>query len=69
MLAHGRAQQARLWVERRADLTRRTGHHPPVILALEAPDVDVAVSELRSIAADNVTLAQALRRWASSRTA
>lgn len=54
---------ARLWVERRADLTRRTGHVPPVIVECEANSLDAALAELQAIAADNVALAVALRRW------
>lgn len=68
VLADTGVPQARLWVERRADPTRRSGHHPPIILALDAPDADsAALAELRRVAADNVSLAQALRRWTSTR--
>jgi hypothetical protein len=55
---------ARLWVERRADPARRTGHLPPVIVQTAAQELEGAVAELRAIAADNVALAQALRHWA-----
>jgi hypothetical protein len=55
---------ARLWVERRGDPSRRAGHTPPVIASATAPDLEHAVAELRAIAADNVALAQAMRRWA-----
>ena len=58
------ALHARLWVERRADPSRRAGHTPPVIARAAAPDLAHAVAELRAIAADNVALAQAMRRWA-----
>lgn len=67
VLPHADAPHARLWVERRADPTRRAGHHPPVILELEASDLDGALGALRAVAADNVALAQALRRWAAER--
>ena len=59
----GCEHRARLWVERRGDLTRRSGHAPPVIAQAAALEVDRAVAELRVIAADNVALAQAMRRW------
>ncbi len=55
---------ARLWVERRADPVRRTGHTPPVIAQANAIDLEHAVAELRAIAADNVALALAMRRRA-----
>lgn len=58
------AHHARLWVERRADPARRTGHTPPVIAQCSAPTLEHAMAELRAIAADNVALAQAMRRWA-----
>ena len=56
---------ARLWVERRADPARRAGHSPPVIAELHLTDPDSALTPLREIAADNVALAQAIRRWQS----
>lgn len=61
---HAGAHLARLWVERRADPTRRTGHTPPVIAQCTALELEHAMAELRAIAADNVSLAQAMRRWA-----
>lgn len=60
---------ARLWVERRGDLVRRTGHTPPVIAQCTAGDVEAAAAQLRPIAADNVQLALAMRRWAQARRA
>lgn len=60
----GSEHRARLWVERRADLARRTGHTPPVIAQAAGLDAEAAMAELRAIAADNVALAQAIRRWA-----
>ena len=59
--------RARLWVERRADHTRRTGHAPPVIAQCTADDPEAAMAELRTIASDNVQLALAMRRWAQAR--
>jgi len=53
----------RLWVERRADPTRRAGHSPPVLREADAADADDALSDLRRIAADNVMLAQEIQRW------
>lgn len=61
--------RARLWVERRADVTRRTGHAPPVIAQSTGDDPEAAAAELRAIAADNVRLALAMRRWAQARRA
>jgi hypothetical protein len=55
---------ARLWVERRADPARRTGHAPPVIAEAAAAEPEQAMAELRAIAADNVALAAVMRRWA-----
>lgn len=55
---------ARLWVERRGDPARRAGHQPPVIAELVSRDLDGALGALRAIAADNVALAQEMRRWA-----
>jgi hypothetical protein len=59
--------RARLVVERRAEPARRAGHAPPVIAQCEAPDADSAGDPLRGIAADNVRLALALRKWAHER--
>jgi hypothetical protein len=56
---------ARLWVERRADPVRRSGHVPPVIAQAQGDDAERAVASLQEIAADNVALAQAIRRWQS----
>jgi len=62
-----RGHHARLWVERRADPARRAGHYPPVIVECDGGDADSAVSQLRPIAADNLALAQAIRRWQADR--
>ena len=56
---------ARLWVERRADPLRRSGHVPPVVAQSHDDDAERAVAALQEIAADNVALAQAIRRWQS----
>lgn len=65
-MAAGEAREhhARLWVERRSDPARRAGHTPPVIARAAGRDLEGAVAELRAIAADNVALALAMRRWA-----
>ena len=68
-LAGAMCHRARLWVERRADVTRRTGHAPPVIAQCTGDDPEVAATELRAIAADNVRLALAMRQWAQARRA
>jgi hypothetical protein len=65
--SQGREHHVRLWVERRADSGRRVGHAPPVIAEAHADDLERAVSSLRGIAADNVSLAHALRRWQADR--
>jgi hypothetical protein len=62
-----RGHHARLWVERRSDPIRRTGHLPPVIAECDADDMDAALETLRPIAADNLSLALAIRRWQASR--
>ena len=62
-----RGHHARLWVERRADPARRSGHLPPVIAESDAVDPEAAVAELKPIAADNLALAQAIRSWQARR--
>ena len=49
--APGEGHHARLWVERRADPARRSGHVPPVIAEVQVADADFAVTTLRDIAA------------------
>lgn len=63
----GDAHRTRLWVERRADPTRRSGHIPPVVAQRSAPTLEHALAELQAIAADNVALALAMRRAARLR--
>lgn len=58
---------ARLWVERRADPLRRAGHLPPIIAECAAGDADGVLAELQPIAADNLALALAIRRWQADR--
>ncbi len=53
----------RLYVERRVDPKRRTGHHPPVVAEISGIDRERAVRQLVRIAEDNVEVARALQRW------
>ncbi len=57
----------RLWVERRADATRRAGHSPPVLIETETADPETDLAQLQRIASDNVAVAQAIRRWQRER--
>ena len=66
-LTDSRGYHARLWVERRSDPVRRYGHLPPIIAECEATDADAALDTLRPIAADNLSLALAIRRWQATR--
>ena len=60
------AHEVRLLVERRGELARRAGH-APLVVAEERAEGEAAyeqtVAELQAIAADNVALAQYIRRW------
>jgi hypothetical protein len=58
-----------LSVERRVDPQRRAGHAPPIVAESSHPDAARAASELLKIAADNVEVAQALRRWQAAQAA
>jgi hypothetical protein len=62
-LSDSRGHHARLWVERRSDPTRRFGHLPPIIAECNEANADAALDKLRPIAADNLSLAQEIRRW------
>ena len=57
----------RLYVERRVDPKRRTGHQPPVVAVVSGTDRERAVRELVQIAENNVEVARALQRWQISR--
>lgn len=61
----GRVLRGWIAVERRTDPVRRIGHVPPVIAQAEGPNVQRMIQTLRQIAADNVSVAQGLRRWQS----
>jgi hypothetical protein len=57
----------RLYVERRVDPKRRSGHHPPVVAEVSGVDREQAVRQLVRIAENNVEVARALQRWQISR--
>jgi len=61
-LADGRGLRGWVAVERRTDPVRRLGHVPPVIAEAEGPTAQRLLQALREIAADNVSVAQGLRR-------
>jgi len=50
----------RVFVERRSEAVRRSGHVPPCIAEAEADDSTTAFSDLLRIARDNVAIARAL---------
>jgi hypothetical protein len=52
--------RARLCVERRSDVRRRSGHAPPVVAEAEAATRAQVFQQLYGLAADNVALARAL---------
>ena len=57
----------RVSVERRADETRRSGHHPPIVAEFIGDDRAPEVGELYRMAADNAALARALIEWQGRR--
>lgn len=57
----------RLYVERRVDPKRRTGHQPPIVEEVSGVDRERAIRQLVRIAENNVEVARALRRWQISR--
>jgi hypothetical protein len=59
--------RAMLFVERRADPTRRIGHAPPVVAETVAVDPQRALEALFAIATNNVEIARALQRWQAKR--
>ena len=50
----------RVFVERRSEAVRRSGHVPPVIAEADAGDSTTEFSDLLRIARDNVAIARAL---------
>lgn len=61
------AVNLRLYVERRVDPKRRTGHQPPIVAEVSGIDRERAIRQLVRIAENNVEVARALRRWQISR--
>ncbi len=57
------AYRAVLWVERRTDPQRRAGHDPPILAESGGETAGVAADPLVAIAADNVSVARAIRDW------
>jgi hypothetical protein len=53
----------RVSVERRAEETRRSGHHPPIVAEFTGDHRAPEVGELYRMAADNAALARALMEW------
>jgi hypothetical protein len=63
----GESYRAYVYVERRADPSRRLGHAPPVVAEYEGPTRVSVLDELYGVAADNELLAQGVAQW-SGRT-
>ena len=57
----------RVRVERRADVERRSGHHPPVVAEFTGDQRAPEVGELYRMAGDNAALARALIEWQGRR--
>jgi hypothetical protein len=57
----------RLYVERRVDPKRRSGHQPPIVAEISGDDRESAVRQLVRIAENNVEVARAIQRWQISR--
>ena len=66
---HEKAVHAMLFVERRVDPVRRSGHHPPVVAETTSDSETTAFDQLYPIAANNVQLAQRIMRWNAKRRA
>ena len=64
---HDAEVSLRLYVERRVDPKRRTGHPPPVVAEITGVDPERGVRQLVQIAENNVEVARALQRWQISR--
>jgi hypothetical protein len=63
----GTGSRVRLYVERRAEEERRTGHQPPVVAEFTGSARAPEVGELYRMAADNAALARALIEWQGRR--
>lgn len=57
----------RVYVERRGNADRRSGHEPPVIMQVKCDASKPELGELYHVAADNVALARAILRWQTGR--
>jgi hypothetical protein len=64
---HDTEYRLSLYVERRVDPQRRSGHAPPVVAEVSDADHEEAVRQLVRIAENNVEVARALQRWQISR--
>ena len=63
----GTAYRACVYVERRADPLRRSGHAPPVVAEFEGPTRLSVMHELYRVAADDDLLARGMAQWAAQR--
>jgi hypothetical protein len=60
-------RRGRVILERRAELSRRVGHQPPIVAELVGEDVDGLMAELFRMVRDNAALARSLMQWQSAR--
>ena len=59
--------RGRVIIERRAELSRRTGHQPPIVAEMSGDDAGELMAELFRLARDNAALARTLMQWQSAR--
>jgi hypothetical protein len=59
--------RGRVIMERRADPSRRYGHHAPVVAELAGDDQDELMADLFRLARDNAALARSLMRMHAAR--
>jgi hypothetical protein len=59
--------RTRVYVERRSEENRRSGHEPPIIAEVMGEASGSEIGELFRMAADNVALARALLAWQTRR--
>jgi hypothetical protein len=52
--------RSRIWVERRGETVRRSGHIPPIIAEADGDERSPEFGELYRIASDNAAIARAL---------
>lgn len=62
-VATERKSRVRLYVERRAEEERRSGHAPPVVAEFAGDHRAPEMGELYRMASDNAALARALIEW------